>query len=478
MTSTNPPSVAAARNDPPPAERAGLKTRHILFVIVAAAAPLSAMAGTVPLAFAFGNGAGVPAAFAAAGLILLCFSIGYTVSAHRTGGNGGFYASVADGLGRVTAVGVGYVALIAYNCATIGIVGALGYFTHLVLAGHGLDVSWALCAAVGVALTAILGYRDIGVSARLLALLMTGEIGVLLLLDIAVLGRHGVHALPAASFSGAEVTGPGLGVSLMFAFVSFIGFESAALYGNEARDPRRSVPRAMLGAVVLITGFYAFTSWLAVGAVGSGNVRDVATRQMGDLFFGLADDYLGSAGGTVLQVMLCISIFAALLALHSATNRYAQAIAADRLLPRGLGALHARHNSPHRAGVVQSVLNAATIAVAAAAGLDPYADFASVTLGLGTLGIVVLQAFAALSVLGLRRKGVAYGTWRGLVAPLLAVVGLAASVWLIVRNFDLATGSQSAFVGALPWVIPVVFVAGIAYAGSTGHGTTLGPLGH
>ncbi|MFB6819657.1 APC family permease [Streptomyces sp. NPDC056347] len=469
MTSTQTPP-AAVRDDTPPSARTGLSTRHILFVIVAAAAPLSAMVGTVPLAFASGNGAGVPAAFTVAGLILLCFSTGYTVSTRRTGGNGGFYASVADGLGRAPAVGVGYVALIAYNCATIGIAGALGYFTHLVLAAHGINVSWALCAAVGIALTAVLGYRDIGVSARLLALLMACEIGVLLVLDIAVLGRHGTHALPAASFSASEVTGPGLGVSLMFAFVSFIGFESAALYGNEARNPRRSVPRAMLGAVVLITGFYALTSWLAVGAIGSGTVRTAASEQMGNLFFNLGDDYLGSAGGTCLQVMLCTSMFAALLALHSATNRYTQVIAADGLLPRDLGALHTRHHSPHRASVVQSVVNALAVTLALVAGLDPYADFAAVTLGLGTLGIVVLQALAALSVLGLRRKGVAHGTWRGLVAPLLAVVGLGASVWLIVYNFDLVTGSRSAFVGDLPWLFPVVFAGGLVYARRTGRG--------
>ncbi|WP_329169317.1 APC family permease (plasmid) [Streptomyces sp. NBC_01267] len=474
MTITKPAARvadAAPRGaDAPATARASLGTGHILFVIVAAAAPLSALIGTVPLSFAFGNGAGVPAAFAIAGIILLCFSVGYTVSAQRTGGNGGFYATVADGLGRVPAVGGGYLALFAYNCATIGIAGALGYFSQLVFAAHGIHVSWVLCAAVGVALTAFFGYRDITVSARLLALLMVGEIGVLVVLDAAILWRHGVHALPAASFSPSTVSGHGIGVSLMFAFVSFIGFESAALYGGEARNPRRSIPRAMYGAVLLITGFYALTSWLAVGAVGSSHVREQALSQMGNLFFGLGDSYLGSAGGTVLQVMLCTSMFAALLALHSATNRYTKALAADRLVPVRLDALHRRYGSPHRASVVQTALNVVAVAAAAAAGLDPYADFASVALGLGTLGIVVLQALAALSVVTLRRKSTVRVGWRGTVASLLALVGLGGSVWLIVRNFDLITGSKSSFVGELPLLLPVVFLVGLAYAWRTGRG--------
>ncbi|MEU2376642.1 APC family permease [Streptomyces misionensis] len=447
---------------PPAAGRLG--TAHILFLIVAAAAPLSAMVGTVPLAFAFGDGAGVPAAFLFAGVTLLCFSVGYAVSARRTGGSGGFYASVADGLGRPPAVAAGYLALLSYNCATIGLAGALGYFTKLVLAAHGLTVPWEWCAAVGLLLTAVLGYREIALSARVLALLMLGEIGVLAALDVAILVRHGVHALPAASFSPHTAMGPGVGVSLMFAFVSFIGFESAALYGKEARDPHRSVPRATYAAAALIAGFYALTSWLAVGAIGQDRVREVAGKQMGDLFFGLGDDFLGTAGSTMLQVLLCTSLFAATLALHSAANRYAQVLAADGLLPRPLAAEHTRHRSPHRASVAQSALTALVLAGFALAGLDPYADLTTSMLGLGTLGIVSLQALAALSVLGLRLRAGQGHWWRETLAPLLGFAGLAASVWLVVGNFDMLTGSPSEVIAALPWLLPLVALGGLVYA--------------
>ncbi|MFG2947645.1 APC family permease [Streptomyces adustus] len=443
--------------------RTHLSTWHIVFVIVAAAAPLSAMVGTVPLAFAVGNGPGVPAAFAFAGLTLLCFAVGYAVSARRTGGSGGFYTSIADGLGRPAAVAGGFVAVLSYNAATIGLVGAQGYFTRLVLAAHGYHVSWQVCALAGVALVAVLGHREITLSARLLALLMIGETGVLLALDIAVLVRHGAAALPAASF-GHQATGPGLGVAMMFAFVSFIGFESAALYGGEARNPRRNVVRATYAAVVLISVFYTLTSWLAVGAVGARNVRATAGAQLGDLFFVLAGDYLGTAGRTVLEVLLCTSLFAATLALHSAANRYAHVLATDGLLPAALSARHPRYGSPHRASTLQSVLNLVAVAVFAAAGLDPYADMTTSMLGLGTLGIIVLQAAAALSVIGLLRRGGGAGVWQGLVAPLLAFAGLTATVWLVLGNYSLLTGTDSAVVGALPWTLPVLALLGAGYA--------------
>jgi amino acid transporter len=463
------PETTSPRPGPAPDRR--LSTRHILFLIVAAAAPLSAMVGTVPLAFAFGNGAGVPAAFLFAGVTLLCFSVGYAVSARRTGGSGGFYASAAAGLGRPPAVAAGYVALLSYNAATIGLAGALGYFTQLVLAQHGLTIPWEWCAAAGIAAVAFLGYREIAVSARLLAIMLLGEIGVLFALDVAVLGRDGGSALPLASFSAHQATGPGAGVALMFAFVSFIGFESAALYGKEAKDPRRSVPRATYGAVALIAGFYALTSWLAVGAVGTGNLRRVAAKQMGNLFFSLGDTYLGTVGSTVLQVLLCTSLFAATLALHSAANRYAQVLADDGLLPAGLGAQHPRFASPHRASVAQSVTTVLVVAAFAVAGLDPYASLTTSMLGLGTLGIVVLQALAALSVLvpGLRngngtRDSGALRWWREIIAPLLGFAGLAASVWLVVGNFDMLTGSSSPLVADLPWLLVAVALFGFGYA--------------
>ena len=451
---------------PPAAAPAGrLTTRHILFLIVAAAAPLSAMVGTVPLAFAFGNGAGVPAAFVFAGVTLLCFSVGYAISARRTGGSGGFYASTALDLGRPPAVATGYLALLSYNCATIGLAGALGYFTQIILAQHGVHVTWQWCAAVGIALVALLGYREIAVSARLLALLMLGEIGILIALDLAILIDRGGSALPAASFSEHNMTGPGTGVALMFAFVSFIGFESAALYGKEAKDPRRSVPRATYGAVLLISGFYALTSWLAVGAVGTGQLRRTATAQLGNLFFDLGQRYLGQAGSTCLQVLLCTSLFAATLALHSAANRYTQVLAQDRLLPRALGAAHPRSGSPYRASVLQTVLTAVVVGAFAAAGLNPYTALTTSMLGLGTLGIVVLQAVAALSVVVARLRGKSEGNWvREVAVPLLGFAGLVASVVLVVDNFSMLTGSSNQLVADLPWLAVLAALFGFGYA--------------
>ncbi len=444
--------------------RRTLGTPKIVFLVVAAAAPLAAMVGTVPLAFAIGNGAAVPAMFVFAGLTLLCFSVGYAAMSRRIVTSGGFYGYLSAGLGRPAAVGGGWAAVLAYNTATVGMTGAFAYFAHLVAASYGLDWPWPVWAAIGLALMGVLGYRKIDFSARVLAVLMIAEVTILVLLDIAVLLRHGVGALPAVSFDPATIVGAGLGVSLMFALISFIGFESAALYGEESRNPRRSVPLATYWSVILIAVFYALTSWVAVGAVGPSRLREVAGQQLGNLFGGLTEDYLGSAVTASMQILLCTSLFAGMLAMHGASNRYLFALGRDRVLPAGLGAVHRKHRSPHRASLTQTVFTVAVTAIFAVAGADPYVNLATTMTGLGTLGIVGLQAAACLSVIAFFRRHPDRHWWRTGVAPVLGLVGLVASAVLVVQNFDLLTGTTSTLVNSLPWAFVVVGTAGTGFA--------------
>src|SRR5947208_3510072 len=78
-----------------------------------------------------------------------------------------------------------------------------------------------------------LGYRSVDLSAKVLGALMALEVAVLVVLDLAVIIRDGRHALPLTSFAPSTVLAGGLsggiGLLLMFAYVSFVGFESAAL---------------------------------------------------------------------------------------------------------------------------------------------------------------------------------------------------------------------------------------------------------
>ena len=139
--------------------------------------------------------------------------------------------------------------MIAYLAFTFGLAAFFGYFTDLVLSQAGMHVPWPVYAAVGIVLVALLGYRTIDLSSAILGALMIGEVVILAIFDASVIAAKGVAvALPAHALAPSLVLTPGLGVSLMVAFTCFLGFESAALYGEEARDPQALDPDRHLHA--------------------------------------------------------------------------------------------------------------------------------------------------------------------------------------------------------------------------------------
>jgi len=81
-------------------DRRSLTTRRIVFLVIAAAAPLAAMIGNVPLALVYGNGAGLPVAYLVASIVLICFSIGYAAMSRRVVNTGAFYTYISRALGK------------------------------------------------------------------------------------------------------------------------------------------------------------------------------------------------------------------------------------------------------------------------------------------------------------------------------------------------------------------------------------------
>src|SRR5258705_10828354 len=108
---------------------------------------------------------------------------------------------------------------------------------------------------------------------------MAAEVAILAIFDISVIAAKGAAAFPLESFAPSVVMAPGLGAGLMVAFSSFIGFESAAVYGEESKTPTTSVPIATSPSLLLIGAFYLFPSWVPAGALGAGRAASAAAEQ-------------------------------------------------------------------------------------------------------------------------------------------------------------------------------------------------------
>ncbi|HKD97537.1 MAG TPA: APC family permease, partial [Micromonosporaceae bacterium] len=353
--------------------RRTLTTSRVVFVVIAAAAPMAAMVGNTPLALLYGNGPGLPVAYLVAAVALLCFSVGYAAMSRRVVNTGAFYTYVARGIGRPPAVGAAYLAVLSYTALTVGLAGAFGYFVKLVLAEEDIHVAWEWPAAVAIVVVALLGYRSADLSAKVLGVLMILEFAILIIFDASVLIHNGIHALPIEAFNPKYVFTGSIGIGLMFAITSFVGFESAALYGEETADPVRSIPRATYIAVISIGVFYFFTTWFTVGSIGVDQTHQVAadlqkTDDLGQLLFNQADAYAGTAVMDVMAVLLCTSVLASMLAVHNAASRYMFALGRERVLPRGLGAYHGRHLSPYVGSLTVTSITVIAVGAFALAG--------------------------------------------------------------------------------------------------------------
>jgi amino acid transporter len=437
-----------------------LTTRRVVFLLIAAASPMASMVANVPLALVYGNGVSLPAMFFISMIVMLCFSVGYAAMSRRVVNTGAFYTYVARGIGPAPAISAAYLAVVSYTALSLGNAGAFGYFAHVVLHTAGVEVAWEWPSALALLVVAALGYRSAALSARVVAVLLLVEFVALFTMNGGILVHKKVAALPLASLSPHEFMAGSIGIGLVFALTSFTGFETGALYGEETADPRRSVARATYITVLVIGVFYIVTSWLVVGAVGATNARAQASHHLGLLLFQIATDNVSPLLADVMGVLMCTGMLASMLAVHNAASRYLFALGRDRVLPSVLARYHSRHLSPHVASLTVSATGALVVLAFAVAGLDPYLTLATSMVGLATLGVVLLQVFAAIAVVVffLRRREGNY--LRTVLAPAAGGVGLAVAFCLTAVHFRTLVGTTNPVVANLPWLLGGVVLAG------------------
>ena len=443
-------------------DRRTLSTQRIVFLVIAAAAPLAAMIGNVPLAVVYGNGVGLPVAYLVAALVLICFSTGYAAMSRRVVNTGAFYTYISRALGKDIGVGAAYLALTSYTAMTCGLAGAFGYFMHeLIFSAAAVDIPWPILSAIGIAIVALLGYRSVDLSAKILGFLMIAEFAVLIVFEIIVLSQKGLSAFPTESFTFKAATSGPFGIAALIAFTSFIGFESAALYGEETKNPERSIPRATYIAVVSVGVFYVITTWMIIGATGIDKLNSQATADGGVFVLNLLNQYGGEVLYDIGAVLLCTSVLAGYSALHNAASRYLFALGRENIAPHIFGKYHKDFFSPHIASIAITAVTSAVSISFAIGGADPYKVFAASLIAVGTLGIVALQAFASLSVVVFFWKRKDRTWWAGLVAPIIGFVGLMAAFILAALHYNTLTGTDSTLINLVPLLLLVVTVAGV-----------------
>lgn len=463
-------------------KRNAVGTIGVIFMAVATAAPITAMVGNVPIAVGMGNGSHAPAGYIVATVVLGLFAVGYATMAKHITTTGAFYGYISHGLGRIVGMASGGLITMAYVVFEPSLIGIFSFFfQNLMQSQLGIHIHWIIPALLMLTANAILTYFDVNLTAKVLGVFLVTEIVMLALGALAVLihggGPDGFAVSqtlnPVGAFTpAAGIAGASAGLGLFFAFWSWVGFESTAMYGEESRDPKRIIPRATMLSVLGVGVFYVFVSWMAIA--GTGPQKSVELAQSADtaseIFFGPVRGYYGEWAITVFNILLVTGSFACGMAFHNCASRYLYALGREGLskgLQKTIGATHPTHGSPHIASFVQTGIALVIILAFLFAGMDPYVHMYTLLAILGTLAILIVQSLCAFSVISyfhLRKNHPVSKHWfKTLVAPGLGGIGMLYVVYLLWEHKDAAAGPAS---GTLLFKLTPPIVIGLFILGA------------
>lgn len=377
-------------------DRRSVSFADVLAQSVAAVAPSAAATTVVVLVAGVAGVATVPAMLAA-GLVALMVASTINQFTKRMAAAGSLYTFVSKGLGSGAALAAGAAIVIGY--AFISVFALLGGAHYLTMLLRGLwpgfggmgDVAAVLSAEAAV--LALVLVRGIRVSSRVALVVELVSVVIILVLLVVLLVQIGpldVSALfPTEGFSIA-----GFAAGAVLALTAFVGFESAATLGVEARSPLRNIPRAIVTTVLLAGGLYllaAYTQVAGFHALG----RELAGSD--SPVNALAGAYGVAQLGVLIDLGIAASFLACAIASTTALTRVLFALGRDGIAPRALGSVHRRFRTPIGAiAVAVPVVAIAPIAtVLAGVGLWDAMEAVIAVSAAGYIGAYALVCVAA-----------------------------------------------------------------------------------
>ena len=428
----------------------------IIFFVVAASAPLAGMTGAFPVAVGIGNGAGAAGMYVAVGIILLLFSVGYATMSHYVTNTGAFFAYVGRGLGIVPGVGSALVSVLAYLAVQWAVIGFISFQMSLQFeAKFGIVLDWWIYGIAIIVIVYLLSALSVDVGAKFLGVLLCIELLALVVVGAAAIIDGGPEGPDfVASFSPSAILAGGLtggaGVAFAFALASFIGFEATAIYGEEAKDPKKAVPRATYISVILITAIFAFVGFGMVTGLGATDIQNkvfevtavdgVPLADPSAMLFGLTTHFVGSWLTEVFGWIVLTSLFAATLAFQNSAARYLFSMGRAGVLPKKLDHTN-KQQAPFAATTVVSVLAVVMVIVAVILKWDPILNVFYWFSSVSVIAIVLTEILVSLSVIVyFRRTKEDKRIWNVMIAPVLAIIGLGVGLFMLMSRFNLQAG--------------------------------------
>lgn len=407
---------------------------------------------------------GTLVAFALNGLLAMAIAMAYAEMSSAIPRAGSIYNFARIALGRPTGFMAGWVSWFASSVAGSLYASLFGIYVVHYLGQLGL-LGWMplpvlyqerATGVVAAAFFVYVNYRGVSETGKAQNLLTLGQMLALVL--VAAAGLVVVVRDPGRLLNFQPFLPHGWGavmVCMGFEFVAFEGFEVIATAGDEAIEPRRTLPRAILWSVPIVSVIYVSVGFALI--VGIGDVGTPAWEWLGgqgEKAFGAAMARLMPLGGLVATLTVIFAATSALNATTYAATRAAYALGRDRMLPELLGGISSRRRTPHVALACTAVI---VLVIAALLPIIHVAASASIL-------FLFMFLLANVCVLKLRRNMADELTY-GYKMPLLPLLPVVAIVVQLALAAYIVNVSWVAWVVAPAWVL-----AGAAlYAGYSRH---------
>lgn len=388
---------------------------------VSTMAPTTTPAATIPLVCALaGNGTWLAYVLATVAILLVALCI--SRYARHSASPGSLYTYASMTLPPWLSATVAWSLLLAYVATGSSVIGGFYHYANLLLrdaSGHVFSTVLLSLLVTGISIW--IAYRDVKISARLMLWIEAVSVSVIVIVVALLLFRNGWR-LDQDQLHLHGMTGTGLRLGLVLALFSYVGFESATTLGAEARDPLKSIPRAVIQSSLLAGAFFtvcAYAEVLGFHTVG----QDLGASQ--------APMYvLARVGGIpvlglLIDIGALVSLFAGTLACITAAARVLLRMAHDGLAHDLLKTTHARNRTPSYAVIITGIAAVLPVVVLAArgdSGLDVYGWMGS----LATYGFIVAYALVCVALPRYLRQHSAGGRRARLVSILAATAMLLA----------------------------------------------------
>ncbi|MDQ6780249.1 MAG: APC family permease, partial [Candidatus Eremiobacteraeota bacterium] len=383
-------------------------------------------------------------------LLLVTFQINQF--ARRSASPGSLYRYVGQGLGPSWGVITGWSQVIAYvvigGSVVAGAANYIGVLVHFVVKGY--DEPLTVASIILVALAAwCIAYRDIKLSTRVMLVMEFISVALILVLAVGFFIKAG-HLIDRAQFSLAGFNPKGIPQGIILAIFSYVGFESATALGHEAKDPLRTIPRAIPLSLITIGAFFVLMSYVLVFAfAGQTPSLDKSNAPLSVLAHIEGLD----AFAVLIAIGAIMSFFACAIACINAGARVLFAMSRHGLFYAAAGDAHKTHATPHVAvnisgGVV--LLAPLLMYLDHIALLDIYGYLASV----GTFGVLFAYVLIAIAAPVYLRK-------RHESRPLVVLAAIASLVLMAIPLIGSFVPTPAPPYNYLPYVFILVLAVGL-----------------